>query len=288
MLIALTSLAFEIAAERARCLILKTEHELSFVGDASDKIGVAYFLIGRWEPSSDLSFFTTSRSTPHPLRVLAGLSPRQVVYHKRIWYQTEIVRLIRQKKADYVLALKSNHSTIYHQVKDWFETAKTQEFMGIEMSYDSRTEKGHPRLETRKVWAVSLAKLGGLYKQEQWAGLRTIVMSEKVRHLWNKTTHDVQFYLSSLPVDAQLNGRAIRQYWSIENQVHWSLDVTFNEDKSRICSLNSPQNFALIRRIALNAVNQETTLQRSLRQKIKRAAMNNDYMMQILKCFCQA
>jgi hypothetical protein len=77
MLIALTSLAFEIAAERARCLILKTEHELSVVGDASDKIGVAYFLIGRWEPSSDLSFFTTSRSTPHPLRVLAGLSPRQ-------------------------------------------------------------------------------------------------------------------------------------------------------------------------------------------------------------------
>ena len=67
----------EIAAERAKCLILKTEHELSVVGDASDKIGVAYFLIGRWEPSSDLSFFTTSRSTPHPLRVLAGLSPRQ-------------------------------------------------------------------------------------------------------------------------------------------------------------------------------------------------------------------
>jgi predicted transposase YbfD/YdcC len=118
--------------------------------------------------------------------------------------------------------------------------------------------------------------------------LRTIVIVERVRHLWNKTTHEVQFYLSSLPVEAQLNGRAIRQHWGIENQVHWSLDVTFNEDKSRIRSLNSPQNFALVRRLALNAVNQETTLQRSLRQKIKRAAMNNDYMMQILKCFCQA
>jgi hypothetical protein len=80
--------------------------------------------------------------------------------------QTEIVRLIRQKKADYVVALKSNHPTLYNQVKDWFETAKTQEFMGIEMSYDSRTEKGHHRLETRKAKAVSLAKLGGLYKQE--------------------------------------------------------------------------------------------------------------------------
>ena len=72
--------------------------------------------------------------------------------------QTEIVRLIRQKKADYVVALKSNHSTLYNQVKNWFETAKAQEFMGIEMSYDSRTEKSHHRVETRKVWAVSVAQ----------------------------------------------------------------------------------------------------------------------------------
>jgi predicted transposase YbfD/YdcC len=202
--------------------------------------------------------------------------------------QTEIVRLIRQKKADYVLALKSNHPTLYNQVKDWFNIAITQKFMGIEVSYDSRTEKEHHRIETRKVWAVSVASLGGLYKQEQWAGLRTIVMVERIRHLWNKTTREVHFYLSSLPVDASINGRVIRQHWSIENQMHWSLDVTFDEDKCRIRSLNSPQNFALVRRMALNAVNQETTLKRSLRQKRKRAAMNNDYMMQILKCFCQA
>lgn len=202
--------------------------------------------------------------------------------------QTEIIRLIRQKKADYVVALKSNHPTLYTQVKDWFETARSQEFTGVEISHDSRTEKGHHRVETRKIWAVSVAQIGRLYKQEQWSGLRTIVIVERVRHLWNKSTHEVQFYLSSLPVDAQQNGRAIRQHWGIENQVHWSLDVTFNEDKSRIRSLNSPQNFALVRRIALNAVNQETTLQRSLRQKRKRAAMNNDYMIQILKCFCQA
>jgi len=117
--------------------------------------------------------------------------------------QTEIVRLIRQKKADYVVALKSNHPTLYNQVKDWFATAKTQKFMESEMSYDSRTEKGHHRVETRKVWAVSVAQLGGLYKQEQWAGLRTIVIVERVRHLWNKTTREVQFYLSSLPVDAK-------------------------------------------------------------------------------------
>ena len=75
--------------------------------------------------------------------------------------------------------------------------------MGSEISYDSRTEKGHHRVESRKVWAVPVAQLGGLYKQEQWANLRTIVIVERVRHLWNKTTYEVQFYLSSLPVDAK-------------------------------------------------------------------------------------
>ncbi len=104
-----------------------------------------------------------------------------------------------------------------------------------------------------------MARLGGLYKQEQWSDIQTSVFVERVRHLWNKTTQEVQFYLRSLPVDAQLNGRAIRQHWGIENQVHWTLDVTFNEDQCRIRSLNSPQNFALLRRMALNAINQETT-----------------------------
>ncbi|UNU25243.1 ISAs1 family transposase [Microcoleus vaginatus HSN003] len=104
-----------------------------------------------------------------------------------------------------------------------------------------------------------MAALGGVYKQEQWTDIQTIVIVERIRHLWNKTTHEVQFYLSSLPVDAQLNGRAIRQHWGIENQVHWTLDVTFNEDQCRIRSLNSPQNLALLRRMALNAINQETT-----------------------------
>jgi predicted transposase YbfD/YdcC len=201
--------------------------------------------------------------------------------------QTEIVRQIQNKKADYVLALKANHPTLYTQVKQWFELAQKNNFKGVEVSYDCRIEKGHHRLEKRYCWAVPLSAFGSLYQQEQWLGLTTIVMVERVRHLWNKTTREVQFYLSSLPVDAQILGSAIRQHWGIENQLHWTLDVTFNEDKCRIRSFNSPHNFALLRRMALNALNRETTLKRSLRQKMKRAAMNNDYMMTVLKSFCQ-
>ena len=201
--------------------------------------------------------------------------------------QTEIVRLIRAKKADYVLALKSNHPTLHSQVKNWFECAIANSFEGIRVSIDRRIEKGHHRTEKRVVRAVSLSEFGGLYKQQQWSGLQSIVMVERTRHLWNKVTHEVQFYLSSLPPDACVLGNAIRTHWGIENQVHWTLDVTFNEDQCRIRSCHSPRNFALLRRMALNALNLEKTLKRSLRQKIRRAAMNNDYMMTVLKAFCQ-
>jgi predicted transposase YbfD/YdcC len=102
------------------------------------------------------------------------------------------------------------------------------------------------RVETRKVWAVPVAALGGLYQQEDWADIQTIVIVERSRYLWNTTTHEVQFYLKFLPVDAQLNGRAIRQHWSIENQGHWILDFTFNKDRCRIRSLDSPRNLAAI------------------------------------------
>jgi len=143
------------------------------------------------------------------------------------------------------------------------------------------------RVETRKIWAVPVAALGRLYKQENWADIQTIVIVERFRYLWNTTTHKVQFYLISLPVDTQLNGRAIRQHWSIENQEHWILDVTFKEERCRIRSLNSPRNLAAIGRMFLNAFNQETTFKLSLRQKRKRAAMNDEYMMLILNSLCQ-
>ena len=201
--------------------------------------------------------------------------------------QTEIVRQIQEKKADYVLSLKKNHPTLYAQVEEQFKSIQKSHCESGEVSYDKRIETGHHRLEKRRVWAVPVPKFERLYQSEQWVGLQTIVVVERTRHLWNKTTQELQFYLSSLPPDARVLGKIIRQHWGIENQVHWTLDVTFNEDSCRIRSGHSPQNFALLRRLALNALRQETTLKRSLRQKQKRAAMNNDYMISVLSSFCQ-
>jgi predicted transposase YbfD/YdcC len=113
-------------------------------------------------------------------------------------------------------------------------------------------------------------------------GLQTLIIVEHTRHLWNQTTHEVQFYLSSLPAHSSKIAPAIRQHWGIENSLHWTLDVIFEEDNCRIRSLHAPHNLALLRRFAINTLNQESTFQRSLRQKSKRAAMDDTYMLTLL------
>jgi predicted transposase YbfD/YdcC len=196
--------------------------------------------------------------------------------------QTAIATQIYQAKADYVLSLKANHPTLYEQVKTWFETAQAQGFEGVEVSVDKRTQSAHHRIETRQVFCVSVNQLPPLHQQQNWLGLKTVVMVVRTRQLWNKTTHEVQFYLTSLESDATKVGQAIRLHWSIENQLHWSLDVTFAEDACRVRSAHAPQNLSLLRRIALNALNREQSFHRSVRQKSNRAAMDDVYMLKIL------
>ena len=106
------------------------------------------------------------------------------------------------------------------------------------------------------------------------------------RHLWNKTTLGVRYYLSSLECNAQLLAEAIRSHWGIENKLHWTLDVTFKEDASRIRKDCAPENFALLRRIALNLVNREDSYKASNKMKRYRAAMDNDYLLSILAAYC--
>ena len=197
--------------------------------------------------------------------------------------QTEIADLIIRQGGDYVLSLKANNPTLLNSVRQCFSQLKSQDEVQIEskLSYESKTESGHHRLEKRACFCFPVAQVG-LYKQEQWNGLKTIVMVTRKRYLWNKTQTETQFYLSSLPCDAKLISRAIRQHWGIENQLHWVLDVTFNEDRSRIRIGHSPENFTLLRRMAISLLNQETNSKRSLRQKTKLAAMNCNYMSNVL------
>ncbi len=194
--------------------------------------------------------------------------------------QKTIAAQIRQAQADYILSLKANHPTLYQEVVTGFESARAHR--SLPMPSEHTTEAAHHRIEHRLVWTLSLDQLPPLYQADQWVGLQTIVIVERTRHLWNQTTHEIHFYLSSLPADSPRLAGAIRQHWGIENSLHWTLDVSFGEDACRVRSLHAPHNLALVRRFALNTLNQESTFKRSLKHKSRRAAMDDAYMLTLL------
>ncbi len=133
--------------------------------------------------------------------------------------QKEIASVIIKKKADYILALKANQKNIYLEVKNWFELANKEEFLGREYDYyedlwcasslREEIESGHNRIEKRKIWTVPIVSLTFLQNQSLWTGLTTIVMVVSERKMWNKTTNEVRFYLSSLGSNAEKIAKAI-------------------------------------------------------------------------------
>jgi predicted transposase YbfD/YdcC len=194
--------------------------------------------------------------------------------------QKKIAEQIYQANGDYILSLKANHPTLFKDVNTWFNSLQIANTLPLPIEHT--TEAGHDRIEIRKYWAFPISELPPLHDSAQWSGFQTIIAVERLRHLRTKTTHEIQFYLSSLSSNSSQIPRAIRQHWGIENSLHWVLDVTFNEDACRVRSLHAPHNLALVRRFALNILNREHTFNGSLKQKSKRAAMDNRYMLTLL------
>lgn len=116
----------------------------------------------------------------------------------------------------------------------------------------------------------------------KWEKLQSVGMVNFMRTANGKTTLETRYFISSLPNDAELLAKAIRGHWNIENQLHWVLDVAFKEDDSRIRKDNAPQNFAILRKIALNLLNQEKTLKKGLKRKRNLAGWDNEYLTEIL------
>jgi predicted transposase YbfD/YdcC len=195
--------------------------------------------------------------------------------------QTGIATQIKQAEGEYVLALKGNQGKLSQQVEAWFGSALAQDFPGIEYSYHESVEAGHHRIETRQVWAVSVSQLPPLHRQSQWLGLTTVVMVKRTRQLWNKTTTEICFYISSLEAEAARHNQVIRSHWSVENSLHWVLDVTFNEDASRIRSGRAPENLGLLRRLSVNLLKREPS-NLSLAMKRYKAALENEFLLKIL------
>jgi len=195
--------------------------------------------------------------------------------------QREIARTIIEQEADYVLALKGNQGNLYEDVVQLFQVALQQNFHGLEHSFFQTVEKGHGRIEMRRFWTMENTEY--LIGAENWPGLRSIGMAESERRIGDQTTVEQRFYLLSIPSDAQRFAEAAREHWSVENNLHWVLDVGFNEDSLRGTQGHSAENLAVVRHIAVNLITHERSTKAGTRTKRLKAGWDNGYLEKILK-----
>lgn len=193
--------------------------------------------------------------------------------------QRTIAQTILEQGADYVLALKGNQPTLEQAVERFFLTGPEAEAHRTRSDYCEQTERGHGREETRRAWIS--ADLEAELAAAAWPGLQSIGLVEAPRTLGDKTSVERRFYLSSLPPDAEPFAQAVRKHWGIENQLHWSLDVTFREDLSRLRTGYGAENFAVLRHMALNLLRQEPSAKRLPRKRLA-CALNPDYWLKVL------
>ena len=195
--------------------------------------------------------------------------------------QTAIAKQIIEAGGDYILALKGNQGTLCKEVTNFFKQALESQWEGIDHSYDDGNTAEHYRIEYRQVWAVPISQVPHLAKRKKWKGFKTIVMVRRKRTLWNDETEQVSYYISSLEADAALHAHSIRSHWSIENSLHWVLDVTFKEDRSRIRMGHGPENMALLRRLCVNLIKRHPSKD-SIKTKRFRAALSHDFLIDLL------
>jgi predicted transposase YbfD/YdcC len=191
-----------------------------------------------------------------------------------------IAATIIEAKADYLLAVKDNQPTLHADIKSYFDTAPSGE---VERS--QTLGKEHGRLEIR---AHSVSHTVDWYASERsypgaprFPKLVTIGMVESRIERGEKIETERRSYISSRALSAEAFAVAVRSHWAIENNLHWTLDVTFNEDQSRLRAGHGARNMAVVRHFALNLVRQAAD-KRSIKRRRKRASWDPQYLLQIL------
>lgn len=193
--------------------------------------------------------------------------------------QREIAAKIVAKEADYVLALKGNQGTLHDDVALFFTEQAARGFADTLISRHATVEKSHGRIETRTVTAT--ADIAWLKERHGWPGLASIVMVESVReigvHAGAKIERETRFFIASAAADAVALGEAIRSHWSIENGLHWVMDMVFRDDECRIRTNHAPANFATVKHMASNLLRRAPGKD-SLRVKRRVAAWDDDFL----------
>jgi predicted transposase YbfD/YdcC len=200
--------------------------------------------------------------------------------------QREIARQITDAKGHYVLQVKDNQPTLHAKVQALLDDAILSKMKGWTGSMAEDVDAGHGRIETRRTWLTTEVEHLGADLLALWPSVRAIVAVERVRDVATakepKVTTERHYYiLSNRRCTAEQAGAIIRGHWSIENQLHYVLDVSFNEDQSRVRKGHAAENLSRLRRLTANLLRLNPT-KRSIRGQRKRCAWSDDYLFNTL------
>ena len=253
-----------------------------------DKAGAksALHLVGAWATASKISLGQvavaekSNEITAIPQLIdLLELSGALVTIDA-MGCQTEIAEKIVEEQADYVLAVKANQPTLHTGIMEFFLEHMEDDFARVKVSRHETREKGHGRQEHRTYYVCDVPE--DLPDRGRWKGLKRVgvAISDTVRG--GKPCDDVRYYILSRRMNARSFGAAVRGHWSIENSLHWQLDMSFGEDRSRVRKGHADANMAALRRLALGLLKNETSRKVGIRNKRLAAAWDVDYLSQVL------
>ncbi len=195
--------------------------------------------------------------------------------------QHAITKKIQSKGADYVIALKGNQSTLNEEVQAWFHKCHREKLANTAHSIYEHIDSGHGRIEERTCTQLEIDN-NWITDNENWSSIQTVVSVESKRHIGDKMTSETRYYISSLGLNAERLNGIIRNHWGVENCLHWTLDMTFHEDDSRIRRGNAAEVMNAFRKLALNIVKTDTTKKASMKRKLKMAALDDDFRAELL------
>jgi predicted transposase YbfD/YdcC len=195
--------------------------------------------------------------------------------------QKEIAATIRARGADYLLAVKENQERLYEDLEALHAEALANDWAGVDSAWEEG--RGHGREELRACWVYRDVRK--VRDRDLWPDLRSLVIVVRDRTEGAKNSCAVHYYISSRRSSAQKFLQAVRSHWGIENSLHWVLDVTFEEDGSRVRKDHGPANLALLRRLAVSMLQQADGGKGSLRGKRLQAGWRNDFLEQVIAGF---
>jgi predicted transposase YbfD/YdcC len=195
--------------------------------------------------------------------------------------QKAIAEQIIDSDADYVLALKGNQETLHQQVIDYIDEQSNNDFADVKARRHLTQETGHGREEIRSY--IQMPVPADLRELELWKGLKSIGIATLMCVRDGKETTETRYYISSLEVSVKLFAHAVRSHWGIENSCHWSLDMTYREDESRIRHPHLRENFAWLNRFTLSLLKQHPGKD-SIAMKRRACGWSEEFLIEVLAC----